>query len=101
MNTLLTLQRHIKHDPNDYTCQPPPLPLPFKVHFPASTGEWKALYTFAVVINVYIEGFEEGALKEGGGSSNPSQKDPFISLGHGWLGCLHQTSHWSCGCYKI
>lgn len=44
-----------------------PLLTPFKVHFPASTGEWKALYTFAVVINVYIEGFEEGALKEGGG----------------------------------
>lgn len=102
VGTLLALQKHFKHDPNDY-------PPPFQSLF--SSIHWRveeALYTFAVVIHVYIVGSEEGALADckgcgegGGGASNPSQRDPFINLGHGWPGCLQQASHWSCGCYKI
>lgn len=55
---LLALQKHLKHDPNDYTALP--LQSPFsRIHW----GVESCVY-FAVVIHVHTAELEEGALAD-------------------------------------
>lgn len=56
LGALLALQKHLKHDPNDYNALP--LQSPFsRIH----SGVESCVY-FAVVIHVYTAGHEERAL---------------------------------------
>lgn len=58
LGALLALQKHLKHDPNDYTALP--LHSPFsRIH----SGMESCVY-FAVVIHVYTVGSKEGALAD-------------------------------------
>lgn len=96
LGALLALQKHLKHDPNDYSTLP--LSSPFStIHSAVYTLLWSYMYTQQG--SRRVRWLPAKAAVEG--ANNPCQRDPFIKLGHGWLGCLHLASHWSCGCCKI